>query len=835
MPRGRSILNSKNLTDLKNRLPGSMKLAHLFRLLLVVTFVGLASGIYSSLRSDNLQVQQAELIKQRAETIDRLSLIRSEYEALRSLVASYVVSGDSRYLTYYYELLDLHAGLRSYGKPVDFSYWPAVIAGSTQPVPLVEERFQTVRERLLQSSFESGTSELTDIIDQGQKLQKREQIIFALTQGLYDPEAQEFASDAPVRKDLAIQMLFSKEHLALSNQIVASIREEVREVDMNFGKALTVLSEKITQSTLLSLAASGVVTMMLFVGLGILRRYVVQPLNDLDQMNQKINQGQFDVEVPKARFVTEVVTLVKGIERMLGAFSRELEQRDARRQAELEAMEAQLAKERAEAQSEARGMLLANMSHEIRTPMNAIIGLTQASLKSPLETTQRGQLTRVLDAAKSLLGLLNDILDFTKAESGMVTLESIRFSLEEVVANSLSNVREQAKAKDLILLNDFDEQDDESIYERLVGDPLRLGQIYNNLLSNAVKFTATGLVEVHNSLTPLPDGTYELLVSVRDTGIGMSESEVARVFKKYSQANRAISRQYGGSGLGLSICKHLVELMGGSIWVESTAGQGTTFFFKIRLLTEDSGQTSDLDDDFEEGQTGARIQQAGRLTETEATALFQGKKILILEDNPVNQEVIRLQMSYIKADTTIVENGLDALSKLESASDGFALVISDVEMPVMDGYEFTRRVRGLSRFVGLPVLGLTGHAFQEVRIRCLDLGMNEVITKPVEAESLYYKMAVACGYLRGSPVPKSGSPEMPASRNAAAQTMDDRVVSLFLQNCRALPETLDEALKSGRKTDFGPRGTFHDQRTGHDGRTCAECDFQAIRNGPSRG
>lgn len=312
--------------------------------------------------------------------------------------------------------------------------------------------------------------------------------------------------------------------------------------------------------------------------------------------------------LPEPKLVTEMVNLLKGYALMIGSFRRELEQADTARAAELATLEAKMGRERAEAQVEARGMLLANMSHEIRTPMNAILGMTALTLKSPLPERERSYLMKVQDAAKSLLGLLNDVLDFSKAEAGMVEFEQIPFTLDEVLANSFLAVQSQAASRKLILLNEVAPGYSSQLGQRLVGDPSRLRQVLSNLLSNAVKFTESGSIRVYSKLQTRSDTKLDLHIEVHDTGSGLSKSQVDRIFEKFAQGDSSISRVYGGTGLGLSIARELVMRMGGEITVESTPGKGSCFRFSVPVTYDSDILTEALP---LAGQTGIVFHQHG--------------------------------------------------------------------------------------------------------------------------------------------------------------------------------------------------------------------------------
>jgi signal transduction histidine kinase/ActR/RegA family two-component response regulator len=874
-----------------------MKLATLFRFVLFATLLGLASNVWMGERADQLQTSQTALLTARLNATNELRLLQSEFDALQTLVAAFVVSKNSQHLVNYYELLDAHAGARKYARPVDDVYWSKLIAGNTEIVPLIPAKGETLESRLYAPQHEAPNlnvdikASVDNILSLSKRLREREQIVFALTQGLYNPETGKYVSEAPVRDDLAIQMLFSEEYLGMSNTIRAEIQGRIRAVELGFQTMIAAQADNIKTTANFDLYLGLLVTFMALLGLAVLQRFVVAPLRELNKVSKQIAQGNYSVNLPNPRFVTEMANLVKGFALMIGSFKRELEQGEAARSAERMALEAKMGRERAEAQVEARGMLLANMSHEIRTPMNAILGMTALTLKSDLPEQERNYLLKVQDAAKSLLGLLNDILDYSKAEAGMVEFEQISFKLDDVLANSFLAVQSQAADRKLLLLNEVAPGYSNQLGQRLVGDPTRLRQVLSNLLSNAVKFTESGSVRVFSKLQTRSDTGLDLRIEVHDTGAGLSKSQVERIFEKFAQGDSSVSRVYGGTGLGLSIARELVMRMGGQISVESTPGVGSCFWFSVPVVYDSDVLIEPLPLGY---QSGVLLHQPGpeadclmsvlNATGLEATlvstldqfiqhlndntcdwvllqsdflnpndalpagllgqlsnpalrlvaidrdllsansALLQllptelskqlihlahpvlmqdictaprsdlaalpqpnaplthaltlkGKSALVLEDHPVNQELVCSYLKAVGMQVSVCEHGQAAVELLDpDDAPHFDVIITDLEMPVMNGYEFTEWLRDQTRWMDTPLVGLTGHAFSEIRSRCLDLGMDKFIAKPVEASVLYDTLAE----LLHAEVPHA-VPTPPAPLALA---------NLFMKHCADLPTKL---------------------------------------------
>jgi signal transduction histidine kinase/HPt (histidine-containing phosphotransfer) domain-containing protein/ActR/RegA family two-component response regulator len=380
------------------------------------------------------------------------------------------------------------------------------------------------------------------------------------------------------------------------------------------------------------------------------------------------------------------------------------------------------AKQIAETASRAKSVFLANMSHEIRTPMNAIIGLTHLLRKEITAPRQQAQLLKVNEAALHLLGIINDILDFSKIEAGKFTLEQTDFVLARVIDHTLSMMAERALVKDLALVKEIDP--DLPVW--LYGDSLRLGQVLLNFVSNAIKFSSCGNISVRARRIEDQDKVAWLRLEVADQGIGLAVEQQQRLFHAFMQADDSTTRRYGGTGLGLAISKRIVTLMGGEIGVDSEPGVGSTFWMTAPLIKAQN-HARDACGCAEQPESLT----AGQMLEH----CYRGSHVLLVEDDQVNQEVARELLTDVGLLVDVSGNGQLAVEQVRNRD--YALVLMDIQMPVMDGLEATRAIRQLPDKASLPVLAMTANAFNEDRQRCLDAGMNDHVGKPVDPERLY--------------------------------------------------------------------------------------------------
>lgn len=358
---------------------------------------------------------------------------------------------------------------------------------------------------------------------------------------------------------------------------------------------------------------------------------------------------------------------------------------------------------------------LSNVSHEILTPLNAIVGMSFLLKQKGLTGDAREQVEHIDAAGHRLVGLIDEILDFSKLESGKLELESVPVSIDSMLAGVAAAVEQRAAGKGLSFLVEA-----VSLPSDLLGDPVRLSQALLNYASNAVKFTERGSVTLSASVIEDSESFCKLRFEVRDTGIGIAPEYLYSIFDSFCQADGSSTRRYGGTGLGLAITRELVELMGGEVGVTSAPGTGSTFWFVVKLARA--------------GQPRAALPAQVELPLDDIAWHFAGKRLLLVDDDQVNREVALAMLSATGMQVDVAENGLEAVRAVRERD--YAAVLMDVQMPYMDGMQATRLIRTMPDRAGLPVIAVTANAFEGDRQRCFEAGMNDFIPKPIQARVL---------------------------------------------------------------------------------------------------
>ncbi len=871
-----------------------------------------------------------EAATHRQESLELMVEVRREVDLLSRLVASYVATANPRFLIYYYDVLAIREGSKPALQGVTAAYWEEVVGGTRPYVPPPPGPGVPLPERAGRLGFDAVEQALLlRVFRISDDMKEVEQIAFAATQGLYDPVKGEMVSETEPHPEFAGRLLHESRYLKLRADLAIAVAELSAQVDRRTRDSLVKAGDKLQRWIVIALGfLIGAIAVLVF-GYYYLRRHLLAPLTAMHHTAIALAEKSFGERIGDVQGVEEVHALANTIDSMASAIEADLEQRETAQRALREA------RARAEVAAEAKAIFLANMSHEIRTPMNAIIGMAYLALKSGLPPRQHDYVSKIHTAARSLLGILNDILDYSKIEAGKVVLEAVPFDLEAVIQNALFMVQEKVESKGLELILDF--RPVHSLHQ-VVGDPLRLGQVLINLLSNAVKFTEHGHVRLQVLATGGDDQTVTIDFRVEDTGIGMSVEQMGRLFSEFSQADGSTTRKYGGTGLGLAISKRLVGAMHSDLQAESRLGEGSVFHFTLRLpVVKDAdeevpaalplaGRRALVVDDYLPAQQSmsellatlgcSRVEGAAngeaalaQLSADDAAALgydllvidwtlpdmtvselvrrlqatgrampgtvvvvsasdpavlrqddlppavsdvvqkplqpkdlrqlggaapgrreaapalslsrslqLEGMPILLVEDNEINRQVACELLRSWGAHVDIARNGQQAIDRLAAhAPDHYAVVLMDIEMPVMDGHEATRRLRADGRYANLPIVAMTAHVVGHGLHDPTAEGITAFIAKPFEPDLLrdmllrfwradQTRLASALPPLSGQP--DAALVELLAAigeidsavllrRFAGRESFLRRALQRFADDCRNWPDTLAGYLAAG--------------------------------------
>ena len=470
---------------------------------------------------------------------------------------------------------------------------------------------------------------------------------------------------------------------------------------------------------------------------------VIKPIHLLAQASQQVGTENFDVQLPlhaQDEIGSLYISFNRMVKRLQAALQQvecanaELEEKVRLRTLSLQELNTELEQERqkAEAANRAKSEFVANISHELRTPMNGILGMAQLVLKTPLDDKQYQQLNIIYTSGKILLNIINDLLDLTKIEAGKMELEIIPFDLLQTFEDAVKLLRIRAQEKDLSLKI----QADDNIPKQLMGDNNRLRQILINLVGNAVKFTQQGGITVRIQLEKILDNHAYLKIAVIDTGIGIPTDELPNLFDKFHQVDVSTSRKYGGTGLGLFICRQLVELMGGQIGVQTEEGKGCTFWFTLTLPI---AEVSAFIPEAPPALPQSILPEIKISPESESNSEPASKsliRILLVEDDKINQVVAQMTLEELDCQVDIANDGMEGVEM--SANQHYDLVLMDLHMPILDGYAATQRIREREQQTNthLPIIAMTANIIASDLEKCLEVGMQDTLTKPIDRTNL---------------------------------------------------------------------------------------------------
>jgi len=575
-------------------------------------------------------------------------------------------------------------------------------------------------------------------------------------------------------------------------QVVSSVIWNSEEIGLILVQSeLFKLQEKMFNQVLIILAIFILSILFASVLSAKLQILVTRPINKLVAATQKIAQTKDYSILAEKETEDELGLLVDSFNAMLKEIKISTDQRIAAEQSlQLsrdklqdqvleQTQEIRLSMEKVKQSSQAKSEFLANMSHEIRTPMNAIVGLAHLALDTELNNKQKNYMSNIDMAAKSLLSLINDILDLSKIEAQKLTIEKIPFQLDTIKNQFTSQYYFQAKEKNLEFSFDIAPKTPDV----LLGDALRLTQILTNLTNNALKFTHQGFIKISvQAIEIRPESCY-LQFSVQDSGIGMSQEQLPHLFEAFNQADSSTTRVYGGTGLGLSICKQLTDLMQGEIHVETQEGKGSQFIFSLPFKQCEPSCLNEY-------------VQSKQIDDSQVEKILKGTKILLAEDSMMNQMVASELLTKVGVVVQIANNGIEALKMVQESQP--QLILMDIQMPLMDGYTATQEIRKITSD-SLPIIAMTANVMPEDQQKCREVGMNGHISKPIDPQELYNELIT---WINADTTIHSKSSPSLLSQTTQQQTIlavDDTVDNLTLLNELLGTHYLLRSVTSGKK------------------------------------
>ena len=676
--------------------------------------------------------EQADVESRRYESFLIADSMRQSSNDLTQMVRLYVATGQPEYREYYEEILAIRDGTAPRPIGYDSSFWDRVLAEGNgfveygPPQSLVD---QMRAADFTTAEFEALTSSLRASDDLAQlELDVMDRVAIRIAEGVDETYAADVAPE--------YQRLVDASYLAEKGTIMVAIGDFIGLVEQRTMADVDDVRNDIRQLFAAQIAILAVVVLVSVAALVGTKRYALRPLDELTAATRRIAHGDYAGR-------TEV-TGVSELERVAGAFNTMAAAVEAdvsaRERAEQVAVDARRAAEEA---SRAKSSFLAAMSHEIRTPMIGVTGMLEVLAQGELSDEQRQMIGTAQSSASALLQIIGDTLDFAKIEAGRLEITSTTFDLRSVVGAAVALFVHTASAKGLLLAEPVV---DERLARAHVGDALRIRQILSNLLSNAVKFTDEGGVEVSVRVVAETDGIQTVELQVTDTGIGVNEAQQRRLFEEFAQAEPSTARSYGGTGLGLVICQRLAALMGGQVTMDSEEGRGTTMRLVVSLPVGDSDMV------VPEATFSSSRFVAGRRTPSRDDAIRERSLVLVAEDHSVNRAVILHQLDAIGLCADAATDGSEAFEMFTSGD--YAIVLTDLHMPRVSGYELAQQIRRHESATGAPrtpIMALTANVMHGEPQRCREAGMDDFAAKPTTIPLLAAKLHQWLPHLDGPP------------------------------------------------------------------------------------
>jgi signal transduction histidine kinase/DNA-binding NarL/FixJ family response regulator len=674
----------------------------LFGALLAVVML-LAAGLFSvTVLQSSTASQRTAAEHQRVTGFLLSDQMRQSSNDLTEMVRLYVTTGDPRYRRYYNDILAIRAGTAP--RPVDYdsSFWDRRLADPTAPVH--DEPPASLTELLRRAGFAGDEFHALDTsLNASNALARLEQRVMNAVAPVV---ARGVGRDYPVEVASEYHQLVDANYYRQKGAIMAAIARFTSLVDAHAAARQTSLQHRTTTLLVLQTVMLMLLALMLAVTLALASRMITRPLARLTSVTRRIARGDWSQRAP-AGGVSELRFLAENFDEMAEAVQSDLA---ARRRAE----------EAAASADRAKSAFLAMTSHELRTPLVAVTGTLEMLEFGELGPDERRLVEIASRSAQTLLSVIGDVLDFSKIEAGHLDLAAEPTALARLAEDVVSQHRPAAAQSGVELRVSVDPR----LAAHHEVDPGRLRQVLGNLISNALKFTRVGWVALCVEVLADDGVTQTVAISVQDTGVGISREDQDRLFRPFEQARGDVVAQRAGTGLGLVICRQLIEAMGGTVSLSSELGLGTTLRVQLRLTVAAAMASS-------------RSGPMRRELPSREEAIHEGSLLLLIEDHPVNREVLGQALSMIGFVTDTAKTAEEALAMFETADYG--LVFTDIELPGVDGRELARRLRNAESRLGrarVPVIALTAHALRGERERCVEAGMDDLVVKPATLSTL---------------------------------------------------------------------------------------------------